>query len=70
MEKTFLTIVELAGETGESVAVWRKRILRREISYTKFGRNVRVSRDTLARFISERTVLARDGGGHQTEAAR
>jgi hypothetical protein len=40
------------------VAVWRKRILHRQITFTKFGRNVRVSREAYERFIEERTIPA------------
>ena len=59
-ENRFLNIADLARKSNESEAVWRKRIFRKEIPYVKFGRNVRVSRESLAEFISNSTVPARN----------
>ena len=56
MNSTHLTVAELAQETKESVAVWRKRIYRGEIEHAKLGRNVRVSRAALEAFLRARTV--------------
>ena len=54
-----LDVGSLAEETGESIAVWRKRIFRGEIEFVKCGRNVRVSRAALDAWLAERTVPAR-----------
>jgi hypothetical protein len=58
MNVEFFSAKNLATMSGETVAVWRKRILHRQITFTKFGRNVRVSREAYERFITERTVNA------------
>jgi hypothetical protein len=47
---------QLAEITNESVAAWRKRILLKQISYIKCGRNVRVSKATLLLWLSRRIV--------------
>lgn len=54
----FLRVPELAAETGESQAVWRKRILKRHIEYLKLGGNVRVSREALDAWLLARLVPA------------
>jgi hypothetical protein len=58
MDLEFFSAKNLAAMSGETVAVWRKRILHRQITFTKFGRNVRVSREAYERFIEERTIPA------------
>lgn len=52
------SVPELAEATNESVAVWRKRIWRREIEHVKCGRNVRVLRSTLEQWLLDRMVPA------------
>ena len=56
MIRLFLSVPELARETKESQAVWRKRIFRREIEHVKLGRNVRVSEESLAAYLLNRVV--------------
>jgi len=53
-----LSVEDLAAATNESVAVWRKRILHREIDYFKCGRNVRVKRGDLEQWLQARMVGA------------
>jgi len=55
-KRAYYSVPELAEITHESVAVWRKRILFRQIAYTKCGKNVRVSREELERWLTSRTV--------------
>jgi hypothetical protein len=55
MEK-YHAIPELAKITGESIAVWRKRVYRREIESVRCGRNVRVSGAALQSWLQARTV--------------
>ena len=50
------SIPRLAMITDESEAVWRKRVLLRKIRYIKCGRNVRISRAELDRWLQCRTV--------------
>lgn len=56
MKCPFLSVPQLAAETSESQAVWRKHIFRREIRYLKLGRNVRVRREDLEAFLAARQV--------------
>ena len=42
--KNYLSVEDLATETGESVSVWRKRVSR-QIGHIKTGRNVRIALD-------------------------
>ena len=58
MNEEFLTVRELAKCSNESVAVWRKRVFFRQIGYVKCGKNVRVSKAELNRWLSARTVVA------------
>jgi excisionase family DNA binding protein len=51
-----ISLAEAAKITDESLAVWRKRVNRRQISFVKLGRNVRLRRDDFARFIAARLV--------------
>jgi hypothetical protein len=55
------TIPRLAQITAESEAVWRKRILNKKIEYIKCGKNVRVARTELDRWLRARTVAAEQG---------
>lgn len=59
---TQYTVPQLAAITEESEAVWRKRILYREIAYVKCGSNVRVSQTELQRWLRARTILALESG--------
>lgn len=45
---------EAASITGESVRTWSRRIKSGEIMAYRLGRNVRISREDLERFIAER----------------
>jgi hypothetical protein len=56
MQNNLLSVIQLASESGESVAVWRKRILRRQIPFVKLGRNVRVTRRSFDEFVADRVV--------------
>jgi hypothetical protein len=56
------SVPRLAAITDESEAVWRKRILQKKIQYIKCGRNVRVPRIELERWLASRTVACcKDG---------
>jgi hypothetical protein len=56
MQVEFYSVPQLAAMTNESEAVWRKRILFKDIGYTKCGKNVRVSKDSLHTWLAARTV--------------
>ena len=56
VERHYLAVGDLATETNESVAVWRKRIYRREIASIKCGRNVRVRASDFDAWIRDRLV--------------
>jgi hypothetical protein len=56
MSDGMLSVPQLAAESNESTAVWRKRIQRRQIAFVKLGRNIRVRREDYARFIALRVV--------------
>jgi hypothetical protein len=58
---THYSVPQLAEITSESQAVWRKRILFRQIAYRKFGRNVRVSGPELERWLESRMVASIGG---------
>jgi excisionase family DNA binding protein len=60
-EQTYLTVADLANATAESEAVWRKRIMRREIPFVKCGRNVRVLSEDLKSWLRLRSVPAFGG---------
>lgn len=47
------TVPELARETKMSAAFWRKRIWFKEIEVQRFGRAVRISQDSLDRYMSQ-----------------
>lgn len=57
-EARFLNVHDVAFLTGESVSVWRKRLLFRKIPYIKAGRNVRIDRDDLQAWLESRKVPA------------
>ena len=56
--RQLMSVPELALESNESEAVWRKRIFRKEIPYIKLGRNVRVRRAEFESFLEARLVCA------------
>ena len=56
MEGKFLSVAELAELTGESVAVWRKRLARRELPWFKLGANVRVRETDCKKWLQGRMV--------------
>jgi hypothetical protein len=58
VERKFLTVEDLARESGESSAVWRKRLYLRQLPHLKFGRNVRVARQDFDAFCAARVVPA------------
>ena len=58
LNRPFLTVPELAQQTGESEAVWRKRVANRLIPFVKCGRNVRIRLADFEEFCRERTVPA------------
>ncbi len=53
-----LSVSDMARETRESVAVWRKRLLGRQVPFLKLGRNVRVRREDLERWLEARLIPA------------
>jgi excisionase family DNA binding protein len=55
--RPFLSVSQLAEATGESTAVWRKRILHRLIPFVRLGRNVRVRREDFDDFCAARLVV-------------
>ena len=57
-QRYLISIPQLALESSESEAVWRKRIFRKEIPYIKLGRNVRVRRAEFESFLEARLVSA------------
>ena len=56
----WLTIADLQRWSKESESCWRKRLGRGEISYTKFGANVRVRRADFDTWLAERTISRRE----------
>lgn len=54
--KQLLSVVDLQHFSGESESCWRKRLLRGEIPYLKFGSNVRIQKSDLQKFIEARMV--------------
>ena len=69
MSSNMLSIPQLAAESAESQAVWRKRISRREIAFCKLGRNVRVTREAYLEFVAARVVPATSVEQRQPGAA-
>jgi hypothetical protein len=57
-DHAFLTLAQLARRSGESLAVWRKRIHFRQIAYVKCGRNVRVLEADYRAWVQARIVHA------------
>jgi excisionase family DNA binding protein len=51
-----LRIKECAEFSGESEAVWRKRVGRGEIRIARLGRNVRVYESDLLEYVANRIV--------------
>jgi hypothetical protein len=70
MGNSMLSIPQLASDSNESVAVWRKRIQRRQIAFVKLGRNVRVRREDYLSFISARLVSSCETKSDSTISAR
>jgi excisionase family DNA binding protein len=54
----FLTVRELADLTGEAECTWRKRVLKRRIAVVRFGRSVRIRRDTFSAYVASNTQEA------------
>ena len=52
--KRYLSIPEIAQETGCSVAFWRKAIFPRKIPFVKIGRSVRISREDFETWLQTR----------------
>ena len=57
---TLYSLPQLAEITAESVAVWRKRVLLRKITFIKCGKNVRVPKTELERWLASRTVACKE----------
>jgi excisionase family DNA binding protein len=57
-EPRLYSLSTCAAITGESLAVWRKRIFYRQIPFVKAGRNVRVRREDFDEWIRQRIVPA------------
>jgi len=57
-QELLLALPQLAKLSNESLAVWRKRVSRRQIPFVKCGRNVRVRREDYQSWIQRRTVPA------------
>jgi len=53
-----VSLADAAQLTGESLAVWRKRILHRQIDFVKCGRNVRLHPAALKGWLDRRIVPA------------
>jgi hypothetical protein len=65
-QKSFYTVRDLQEISGESESCWRKRLGRRELPFIRFGNNVRVSHDALAKWLEGRTVSACDPANRGT----
>jgi excisionase family DNA binding protein len=53
------TVAEAARETRMSSAWWRQRIFRKEITFLKIGRNVRIPRSTVEEVLAKSVVEPR-----------
>ena len=56
--ESLVSLAEAARLTGESLAVWRKRVLHRQIDYVKCGRNVRIHPAALKEWLTRRMMPA------------
>ncbi|MEK7754132.1 MAG: excisionase family DNA-binding protein [Planctomycetota bacterium] len=56
--KRYLSVAEVAGETGLSQAFWRKAIFLRRVAFVRVGRRVLVRREDLDSFIQAGIVPA------------
>ena len=54
----YLSIPQVALVTNEKPATWRKRVFLRQVEFVKCGRNVRIRRSILERWLNARTVPA------------
>jgi hypothetical protein len=70
MSEKLLNLEQLAELSSESLAVWRKRIYRREVPYLKLGRNVRVRHEDYAAWLAARLVPAESLSWPALEAVR
>jgi excisionase family DNA binding protein len=52
----YLSIADVAQETGLSEAFWRRAIFDRRIAYAKFGRRVMIRRSDLDAWVAARIV--------------
>jgi excisionase family DNA binding protein len=55
-ERKFLSIPEMARESGMSKGFWSKMIWKKRIRYAKVGRSVRVSREDFDAYLADRRV--------------
>jgi hypothetical protein len=62
---TLYSVPQLARITTESEAVWRKRILFKQVEYVKCGRNVRVSDTEFQRWLTARTVASKGAATYE-----
>jgi excisionase family DNA binding protein len=63
IDKELLAVPDLQELSGESESCWRKRLQKGELPFIRLGANVRVRREELERFLSDRTVSRIVGGG-------
>lgn len=54
----YYSVPDLARETGESEAAWRKRVWLKQIPYVKCGSNVRIKREDFEAWLEARRVPA------------
>ena len=61
--KRLLTLMECEARTGRKVSTWRKAIARREISFVRLGRSVRIPEEVIEQMISQgyRPALPEEG---------
>ena len=59
MTEKLLRVEEAAERIGCKPATIRAKILRREITYVKLGRSVRIPESAIMRLIEENTIPAR-----------
>lgn len=48
-----LTLRECESRTGRKVATWRKAIARREVSFIRLGRSIRIPEDVIEQMIAQ-----------------
>ncbi|MBI4463837.1 MAG: helix-turn-helix domain-containing protein [Acidobacteria bacterium] len=61
MVERLLRVEEASEMTGWKVPTLRAKILRRELTYVKLGRSVRIPLSVIQKLIAENTIPAREG---------